>query len=153
MVNVRASCSSAGYGTLTSDQQPLPVLARSPVILLSELLLSSWCTEETQHLSRMGPQAPQHWAMSGMGMGSSTFPRTAENHFSGSSRAFKLWVDQGGEMTKFMFSVVNLLMCMEKHGGRDGRQHCDAHVITQASKFWLLLCPRERHKHRKAENS
>lgn len=73
--------------------------------------------------------------------------------FQGLLELLRFGWDQGGEMTKLMFSAANLLTCVEKYRGRDGRQCRDAHVITQTSPFWLLLSPRERHKHRKAENS
>jgi len=56
-------------------------------------------------------------------------------------------------MTKLTFSGANLLMCVEKRRSRYGWQHCDARVITQTSKFWLLLCPTEKHKHKKVESN
>lgn len=57
------------------------------------------------------------------------------------------------DVAKLTFSGANLLACVEKHHSREGWQHCDAHVFTQASEFWLLLCPSERHEHSKAENN
>lgn len=52
--------------------------------------------------------------------------------------------NQEGETTKVVFSETNPLMRVRKICGRDGWQHCGAHVIIQASIFWLLLHPRER---------
>lgn len=71
--------------------------------------------------------------------------------FQGLLELLRFGWDEGGEVTKLMFSAANLLTCVEKYRGRDGQQCRDAHIITQTSPFWLLLSPRQRHKHRKAE--
>lgn len=141
MVNVHASC--LRYRSFTSDQQPLPLLACSLVILLSQPLLLSWHTEEILHPPRLGVQVTQHQATSGMGTRSFTFPRTVGNHFLGSSRAFKVWVgSRRGDNKARLFRGKSAYV--RKLCGRDGWQHCGAHVIIQASVFWLLLYPRER---------
>lgn len=80
-------------------------------------------------------------------------PKLWRTIFQGLPELLRCGWDQGEEMTELMFTVAHLLTYVKKHHGRDSQRHCGAHVISQASEFWLFLCPRERHKHRKAEKS